>query len=121
MATADSPRTASGGSLQAANYRDVEAVRLPGDGAFWLLEDSERTGGLFGANRLLLPAGADGTRPHHHTLSTEFFYILAHTTGCPLRPKRPQKSQPTTTNRESLQKSTSAIATGVRGTARYCP
>ncbi|WP_158607861.1 cupin domain-containing protein [Nocardia panacis] len=56
--------------------RDVEAVRLPGDGAFWLLEDSERTNGLFGANRLLLQAGADGTRPHHHTLSTEFFYIL---------------------------------------------
>ncbi|WP_280267067.1 cupin domain-containing protein [Nocardia wallacei] len=56
--------------------RDVEAVSLPGGGAFWLLEDSERTDGLFGANRLLLPAGADGTRPHHHTGSTEFFYIL---------------------------------------------
>ncbi|MCM6773740.1 cupin domain-containing protein [Nocardia sp. CDC159] len=59
--------------------RDVEAVTLPGGGAFWLLEDSERTEGLFGANRLLLPAGADGTRPHHHDRSTEFFYILGGT------------------------------------------
>lgn len=56
--------------------RDVEAVGLPGGGAFWLLEDAERSDGLLGANRLLLPAGADGTRPHHHTKSTEIFYIL---------------------------------------------
>ncbi|MEV6769385.1 cupin domain-containing protein [Nocardia sp. NPDC051030] len=55
---------------------DVESVGLPGGGAFWLLEDSERTDGLLGANRLLLQAGADGTRPHHHTRSTEIFYIL---------------------------------------------
>lgn len=61
------------------NERDVEAVQLPGDGAFWLLEDSLDSDGLFGANRLLLPAGADGTRPHHHTRSTEIFYILGGT------------------------------------------
>ncbi|MEC3916079.1 cupin domain-containing protein [Nocardia sp. CDC160] len=59
--------------------RDVEAVQLPGGGAFWLLEDAENSHGLFGANRLLLPAGADGTRPHHHTRSTEIFYILSGT------------------------------------------
>lgn len=58
---------------------DVEAVPLPGGGAFWLLEDAVHADGLFGANRLLLPAGVDGTRPHHHTRSTEIFYILGGT------------------------------------------
>ncbi|MGK8558995.1 cupin domain-containing protein [Nocardia gipuzkoensis] len=55
---------------------DVEAVTLPDGGSFRLLEDSEQSEGLFGANRLTLAAGADGTRPHHHTGSTEIFYIL---------------------------------------------
>lgn len=55
---------------------DVEAVPLPGGGSFRLLEDSENSAGLFGANRLTLAAGADGTRPHHHTKSTEIFYVL---------------------------------------------
>ncbi|MGW4330111.1 cupin domain-containing protein [Nocardia sp. NPDC004573] len=55
---------------------DVEAVPLPGGGSFRLLEDSENSAGLFGANRLTLGAGADGTRPHHHTKSTEIFYVL---------------------------------------------
>ena len=41
---------------------DVEAVPLPGGGSFRLLEDSENSGGLFGANRLTLAAGADGLR-----------------------------------------------------------
>lgn len=56
--------------------RDAEEVPLPGGGQFRLLEDSRATGGLLGANRLTLPAGADGTRPHHHRLSTELFYVL---------------------------------------------
>ncbi|WP_433521702.1 cupin domain-containing protein [Nocardia pseudovaccinii] len=59
-----------------AKERDVEAVALPGGGSFQLLEDSENTDGLFGANRLVLRAGADGTRPHHHTKSTEILYVL---------------------------------------------
>ncbi|MFE7802856.1 cupin domain-containing protein [Nocardia sp. NPDC057440] len=58
---------------------DVEAVSLPGGGSFRLLEDSETSDGLFGANRLVLQAGANGTRPHHHTKSTEIFYVLAGT------------------------------------------
>jgi quercetin dioxygenase-like cupin family protein len=58
---------------------DVEEVSLPGGGSFQLLEDSENSDGLFGANRLVLQAGADGTRPHHHTESTEIFYILGGT------------------------------------------
>ncbi|RKE21898.1 cupin domain-containing protein [Streptomyces sp. TLI_171] len=57
----------------------VEAVGLPGGGEFRLLEDSLRTAGLFGANTLRLPAGADGTRPHHHRRSTELFHVLAGT------------------------------------------
>lgn len=56
--------------------RDAEEVPLPGGGRFRLLEDSRATGGLLGANRLALPAGADGTRPHHHRLSTELFHVL---------------------------------------------
>lgn len=59
--------------------RDAEEVPLPGGGQFRLLEDSRATGGLLGANRLVLPAGADGTRPHHHRLSTELFYVLGGT------------------------------------------
>ncbi|WP_406193160.1 cupin domain-containing protein [Kitasatospora sp. NBC_01560] len=59
--------------------QDVEAVPLPGGGRFVLLEDSLRTAGLLGANRLVLPAGADGTRPHCHHLSTEVFYVLGGT------------------------------------------
>lgn len=55
---------------------EVEAVALPGGGSFLLLEDSQNSEGLFGANRLVLAAGANGTRPHHHTLSTEIFYVL---------------------------------------------
>ncbi|GJF32436.1 cupin [Kitasatospora sp. NE20-6] len=55
---------------------DVEAVPLPGGGSFLLLEDGRGTAGLLGVNRLVLPAGADGTRPHHHTLSTELFHVL---------------------------------------------
>ncbi|MFC8126014.1 cupin domain-containing protein [Streptomyces sp. NPDC057302] len=56
--------------------RDAEEVSLPGGGRFHLLEDSRATGGLLGANRLVLPPGADGTRPHRHRLSTELFYVL---------------------------------------------
>src|SRR5690348_17010316 len=55
---------------------DAEAVELPGGGEFLLLEDSLGTGGLLGANRLRLPAGANGTVPHHHDLSSELFYVL---------------------------------------------
>ncbi|KAA8877406.1 cupin domain-containing protein [Nocardia colli] len=55
---------------------EVEAVALPGGGSFQLLEDSQNSEGLFGANRLVLAAGANGTRPHHHTQSTEIFYVL---------------------------------------------
>ncbi|MFE3446163.1 cupin domain-containing protein [Nocardia sp. NPDC059180] len=55
---------------------DVEEVVLPGGGSFRLLEDSVNSDGLLGANRLVLAAGADGTRPHHHKLSTEIFYVL---------------------------------------------
>jgi mannose-6-phosphate isomerase-like protein (cupin superfamily) len=56
---------------------DAETLPLPGGGRFTLLEDAEHTDGLFGANQLTLPAGTDGTRPHHHTRSTEFFHILS--------------------------------------------
>ncbi|MFE0106206.1 cupin domain-containing protein [Streptomyces sp. NPDC059009] len=59
--------------------RAAETVPLPGGGLFQLLEDSRGTGGLLGANRLALPAGADGTRPHQHRLSTELFYVLTGT------------------------------------------
>ncbi|GAA1912645.1 cupin domain-containing protein [Streptomyces durmitorensis] len=58
---------------------DAEKVPLPGGGQFQLLEDSRATDGLLGANRLALPSGADGTRPHHHRLSTELFYVLGGT------------------------------------------
>ena len=59
--------------------RDVEAVPLPGGGRFVLLEDGPGTGGLLGANRLALPAGANGTWPHCHHRSTEVFHVLSGT------------------------------------------
>jgi mannose-6-phosphate isomerase-like protein (cupin superfamily) len=56
--------------------RDAELVELPSGGVFRLLADAGATGRVLGANRLLLPEGVDGAKPHLHTRSTEFFYVL---------------------------------------------
>ncbi|MGK5672182.1 cupin domain-containing protein [Micromonospora sp. URMC 106] len=53
----------------------AEYVALP-TGGFHLLADAVHTGGVLGANRLTLGAGADGARPHHHALSAELFYVV---------------------------------------------
>lgn len=45
-------------------------------GGFLLLADAAQTGGVMGANRLILGAGADGARPHHHAASAELFYVV---------------------------------------------
>ncbi|WP_345602459.1 cupin domain-containing protein [Pseudonocardia adelaidensis] len=53
--------------------RDAETVESP---TLWLLADGSHTGGLLGANRLYLQAGAPGTKPHYHERSAEAFYVL---------------------------------------------
>ncbi|MGX1129125.1 quercetin dioxygenase-like cupin family protein [Streptomyces glaucescens] len=55
---------------------EAEHVPLPHGGGFRLLADASATGGALGANRLTLPEGADGARPHYHTASSELFYVL---------------------------------------------
>jgi quercetin dioxygenase-like cupin family protein len=56
--------------------RDAEEVALPSGGVFRLLADAGATGQVLGANRLTLPAGVDGAKPHRHLRSTETFYVL---------------------------------------------
>ena len=56
--------------------RDAELVELPSGGVFRLPADAGATGHVLGANRLLLPEGVDGAKPHLHARSTEFFYVL---------------------------------------------
>ncbi|MFC9792803.1 cupin domain-containing protein [Streptomyces sp. NPDC127584] len=58
---------------------EAEHVVLPGGAGIRLLADAADTGGAIGANRLRLAAGSDGPGPHHHTRSTEVFYVVAGT------------------------------------------
>lgn len=51
----------------------AETVALAHGGAFHLLLDGD---GALSANRLTLPAGADGARPHRHAHASELFYVL---------------------------------------------
>ncbi|UVS82432.1 cupin domain-containing protein [Actinokineospora sp. UTMC 2448] len=53
---------------------DVERVTEPD---LWLLADSSHTGGMLGANRLSLEAGAAGAKPHFHQRSAEAFYVIS--------------------------------------------
>ncbi|MFI9155251.1 cupin domain-containing protein [Streptomyces sp. NPDC053367] len=55
---------------------EAEVVGLAHGGAFRLLVDGDATAGTPGANRLTLPAGADGARPHRHERSAELFHVL---------------------------------------------
>ncbi|CCH29727.1 cupin domain-containing protein [Actinosynnema sp. NPDC047251] len=54
----------------------AEVVRLAGGSRFELLADGPDTGGVVGANRLVLDVGADGAKPHFHARSSEVFYVL---------------------------------------------
>ncbi|MFJ7985725.1 cupin domain-containing protein [Streptomyces sp. NPDC096351] len=57
----------------------AEYVVRPGGGGIRLLADAVDTGGAVGVNLLKLAAGSDGAGPHHHTRSTEVFYVVAGT------------------------------------------
>ncbi|MFD8417285.1 cupin domain-containing protein [Streptomyces sp. NPDC059650] len=59
-----------------AHAEQAERIGFPQGGGFLLLADACDTGGVAGVNRLTLPRGATGARPHHHTRSTELFYVL---------------------------------------------
>ncbi|MBT2395547.1 cupin domain-containing protein [Streptomyces sp. ISL-100] len=65
----------AGGAL-VVGAEEAERVPLPHGGGFRLLADGGQTGGALGANRLTLGEGADGARPHCHSLSSELFYVL---------------------------------------------
>jgi quercetin dioxygenase-like cupin family protein len=45
-------------------------------GTIQLLADSSATGGALSTQRVVLPDGANGAAPHHHTRSAEMFYVL---------------------------------------------
>ncbi|RSS52282.1 cupin domain-containing protein [Streptomyces sp. WAC07061] len=55
---------------------EAEHVPLPAGAGMRLLADAADTAGAVGANLLRLAAGADGAGPHHHSRSTEVFYVL---------------------------------------------
>jgi quercetin dioxygenase-like cupin family protein len=55
----------------------AEVVALAHGGAFRLLVDGDSARGALGANRLTLPAAADGARPHRHAHASEMFYLLS--------------------------------------------
>ncbi|MCU1684391.1 MAG: cupin [Amycolatopsis sp.] len=62
---------------EAVLIRGEEAETLASEtSAIRLLVDSSSTGGALSTQRVTLAAGANGAVPHHHTASTEFFYIL---------------------------------------------
>ncbi|MBS2535484.1 cupin domain-containing protein [Catenulispora sp. NF23] len=55
--------------------RAAEAERVPLIGHI-LLADADATGGALSSHRVELATGANGAVPHHHTASSELFYIL---------------------------------------------
>ncbi|WP_194893503.1 cupin domain-containing protein [Catenulispora pinisilvae] len=55
--------------------RAAEAERVPLIGHV-LLADADATGGALSSHRVELATGANGAVPHHHTASSELFYIL---------------------------------------------
>lgn len=57
--------------------RDVAEVVGREAARVQLLADSSATGGALSTVRVSLASGADGARPHHHTGSTEMFYVLS--------------------------------------------
>ncbi|MBW5482250.1 cupin domain-containing protein [Streptomyces bambusae] len=56
---------------------EAEHIELPDGAGIRLLADAADTAGAVGVNLLKLAAGADGAGPHHHTRSTEVFYVVA--------------------------------------------
>ena len=55
--------------------RAAEAEHVASIGHF-LLADADVTGGALSTHRVALASGADGAVPHHHSDSSELFYIL---------------------------------------------
>lgn len=55
--------------------RAADAERLDSLGHI-LLADADVTGGTLSSHRVELASGANGAVPHHHTASSELFYIL---------------------------------------------
>jgi mannose-6-phosphate isomerase-like protein (cupin superfamily) len=61
--------------------REAEAERIGGTPQLVrLLVDSSSTQGRLSTQRVTLRDGADGAAPHHHTASSELFFVL----GAPL-------------------------------------
>ncbi|GAA3227750.1 hypothetical protein GCM10020216_043650 [Nonomuraea helvata] len=63
--------------VETAIVREIDAETIISPAATGrLLLDSSDTGGALSTIRMTLAEGADGAVPHHHTTSTELFYIL---------------------------------------------
>lgn len=63
--------------VETAIVREIDAETIGSPTATGrLLLDSSDTGGALSTLKMTLAKGADGAVPHHHTTSTELFYIL---------------------------------------------
>ncbi|MEU5879024.1 cupin domain-containing protein [Spirillospora sp. NPDC047279] len=54
--------------------KDAEVIE--GTGMMRLLADAHASGGAMSISTGVIPAGADGAKPHFHALSWEVFYLL---------------------------------------------
>jgi mannose-6-phosphate isomerase-like protein (cupin superfamily) len=72
------PPTGPGAEARTVLVRADEAESLgdPARSAIRLLTDASATGGALSSQRITLAAGADGAAPHHHTGSSELFFVL---------------------------------------------
>jgi mannose-6-phosphate isomerase-like protein (cupin superfamily) len=55
---------------------DAEQLGFPNGSTMTLLADSDATGGVISIHRSVLPPGADGADPHHHTVVAEVIYVV---------------------------------------------
>jgi mannose-6-phosphate isomerase-like protein (cupin superfamily) len=55
---------------------DAEVIGVPPVSG-WLYADASATGGALSSQRISLLNGASGATPHHHTGSSELFFMVA--------------------------------------------
>lgn len=55
---------------------EAERLEFPDGSSMTLLADSHATDAKLSVHHTVLPAGAAGASPHHHTTAAEVFYVL---------------------------------------------
>jgi mannose-6-phosphate isomerase-like protein (cupin superfamily) len=71
------PTTTGDGRATIVRSGTADVVELPSGSAFELFADASAARGAVSVTKLVLTAGADGAKPHYHTLSDELFYVLS--------------------------------------------